>query len=55
MEMAPLFDWDDDEIDLSTPRGSSTRITREMTLNTSDNTLKLPVRTISGRRYLEID
>jgi hypothetical protein len=52
--MAPLFNWDDEEIDLSTPIGSA-RIACEVISNDSDNTPKLPVRTIGGKRYLEID
>jgi hypothetical protein len=55
--MAPLFDsmdWDDED-DLSTTIGSDTRITSEMASDGSDNTTKLPVRTISGKRYLEVD
>ena len=54
-EMAPLFDSDDEKMDLSTPTGSGTRIAREMASNDSDNTPKMLVRTISGERYLEID
>ena len=55
MKMAPLFDWDDEEIDLSIPIGSATRIAREVASNGSDITPKLLVRTIGGKRYLEID
>jgi hypothetical protein len=55
--MAALFDsmdWVDEENDLSTVIGSGTRIASEIAHDDSDNTPKLPIRTISGKRYLEV-
>jgi hypothetical protein len=56
--MAALFDsmdWGDEETDLSTVIGSGTRIASEIARDDSDNTPKLPIRTINGKRYLEVD
>src|SRR3954454_18958418 len=56
--MASLFDsmvWVDEENDLSTVRGSGTRIASEIARDGSSNTHKLPTRTINGKKYLEVD
>jgi hypothetical protein len=49
------MDWVDEENDLSTVIGSGTRIASETARDGSDNTPKLPIRTINGKRYLEVD
>jgi len=48
------MDWGD-ENELSTAIGSGTRIASEIARDDSDNTPKLPIRTINGKRYLEVD
>jgi hypothetical protein len=56
--MAPLFDsidWVNEKNDLSTMIGSGTRITSEITHDNSDNTPKLLIRTINGKRYVEVN
>jgi len=56
--MAKLFDsmdWVDEENDLSTVIGSGTRIANEIARDDSDNTPKLLIRTIGGKRYLEVN
>jgi hypothetical protein len=49
------MDWVDEENDLSIAIGSGTRITSEIARDGSGNTPKLPIRTINGQRYLEVD
>jgi hypothetical protein len=56
--MVALFDamdWVDEENDLSTAIGSGTRIASEIARDNSDNTPKLAIQTVSGKRYLEVD
>jgi hypothetical protein len=56
--MAALFgsmDWVNEENDLSTVIGSGTQIATEIARDDSGNTPKLPIRTIDGKRYLEVD
>src|SRR3954453_6771007 len=56
--MAALFDsmdWVNEENDLSTVIGSGTRIASEIARDDSGNTPKLPIPTINGKRYLEVD
>jgi hypothetical protein len=58
MKMARLFDpidWGEEENNLSSAIGSGTRITSEIASDNSNNTPKLPVRLINGRRYLEVN
>jgi hypothetical protein len=49
------MDWGDEENDLSTAIGSGTRIASKIARDDSDNTPKLPIRTINGKRYLDVD
>ena len=56
--MAALFDsmdWVNEENDLSTVIGSGTRIASEIARDDSGNTPKLPIPTINGEKYLEVD
>ena len=53
-KMAPLFNWDDEEIDLSTPIGSA-RIACEVVSNDSDNTPKFTSAYNRQKKDLEID
>jgi hypothetical protein len=56
--MAATFDpmvWDDEEDDLSTAMGTESLIANGIALESFDNTPKLPVRIVRGRRYLEVD
>jgi hypothetical protein len=56
--MAATFDpmvWDDEKDDLSTAMGTETLIANGIAPESFDNTPKLPVRMVRGRRYLEVD
>ena len=49
------MDWDDEENDLSTVIGSGTRIASKIARDGSGNAPQLPIRTINGKTYLEVD
>jgi hypothetical protein len=56
--MAAFFDpmdWDDEESDLSSSMGTDTLIANEIEPPGFDSTPKLPIRTVNGLRYLEVD
>lgn len=56
--MASLLDsmgWGDEETDMSAPLCADTQIASEIASDDSLKTPKLPVRTICGKRYLEVD